>query len=168
MRTFREFMDHMEGCLRPGDMDHGPDIRKAQKVVPIFVMSVNKGAQTLPRNIFDPMKMMLNTLEGPMRCGNDDYLAHDRKSYWVIKKSQLDDYLPIDNPCQRLARQGWDAVMPNQPVRAWKIKRPFRVRTRRGIQESEPNGGMMVQKHSDPDDVWIVTFGNWDNYKVLE
>jgi hypothetical protein len=169
MRTFLEFVDQMEGCLRPESMPHGPDVRKAQKNVPIFVMTVEKGAQTLPRNIFDPMSMMLNTLEGPMQCGNQDYLAHDqKKAYWVISKDQLDDYLPIDNPCQRLASQGWDAVMPNQPVRAWKVKRPFRVRTRRGIQESEPNGGMMVQKLSDPDDVWIVNFDGWNNYNVLE
>jgi hypothetical protein len=167
MRTFLEFLDEMDGCLHPDHMEHGPDIRKAQKRTPIFVMTVDKAAQKLPRNIFDPIRMLVKTLEGMMRVGNQDCLAHDKKSYWVIGKDQLKDYLPIDNPCKRLARDGWDAVQPNEPVQAWKVKRPFRVRTRRGLQESEPNGGMMVQKLSDPNDVWIVNFDGWDKYDVL-
>jgi len=163
--------------LMPKDLDREPDIKEAIKKTAVWGIKVQDALDRalIASKILDPEGMVLDTLEGNVSVKPSDYILFQKKGkgkYWSVspktfenKFNKVDekDITDLD-----LVDEGWTEVIPKEPVQSWKIDEKFSVQASWGLQTSEENGGMLVQRIDDEDDVWICSFEDWKNYTVIE
>lgn len=158
-----------EEFLKPENLDRNPDIKKAIKQTPVFSMPFEEAVKKLPDNLLkeENSRYELQTLEGPRPVSNGDVILFQKKGkgkYWAVDAQTFQNgFLPANK-----SEDGWKVAFPKEPVRAWKVDRKFKVKVSWGEQESEENGGMLVQKIADPNDFWIASFEDFKNYTILE
>jgi hypothetical protein len=154
--------------LTPNDLQRGPDIKKAIKNTPVLSIPFEEAKNKLPLNILEEKNgnFVLYTLEGPRPLDKNDVILYQEKGkgkFWAVDQKTFEKGFANSGK----TKDGWKIVYPRDPVRAWKINRKFKVKVSWGEQESEDNGGMLVQKISNPEDYWIASFKDFENYTVL-
>jgi len=162
--------------MDPKDLDREPDIKEAIKKTPVWGIAVKDAVDRglIASKILDPDGMVLDTLEGDVDVKLSDIILFQKKGkgkYWSVSQKTFDEKFnktpEKDITDQDKVDEGWTEVIPKEPVQAWKIEK-FSVQASWGLQTSEDNGGMLVQRIDDKDDVWICSFEDWKNYTIIE
>ena len=163
--------------ITPKDLNRDPDIKEAIKETPVWGIVVKEALDRglIASKILDPEGMVLETLEGDVNVKPSDVILFQKKGkgkYWTVSKKTFDEKFnktsEKDITDQNKVDEGWTEVIPKELVQAWKIDEKFSVQASWGLQTSEDNGGMLVQRIDDKDDVWICSFEDWKNYTVIE
>ena len=157
--------------LSPENMSKDPEVNKAVKKTTVYAVPARHASKFLSSDILKDN--ILQTLEGPRPIKDDDIVLFQKKGkgkYWAVsselfKKGFL---LIVPDLDDELVKQGWTTYCPKDPVRAWVIPYQFKVKALWGDMESELQGGMLVQKHTDEKDIWIASFEDWGNYTILD
>ena len=157
--------------LTPETMNRPADVKYAIKKTIVFALPVSKAKGVLPKEVFDEVTMTLHTLEGYRTLKKDDTVLFQMKGkgkYWAVDKKTVEEGFTINEQVEntKMHEQGWEEMTPKDPVRAWKINHQFKVKTLWGEMISEAEGGMLVQKYTNPKDIWIASFEDWKNYSV--
>jgi len=162
--------------MKPSDLDREPDVKEAIKRTPVWGIVVRDALDKglIASKILDPDGMVLETLEGDVDVKPSDVILFQNKGkgkYWSVSKNTFDEKFnktsEKDITDQDKVDEGWTEAIPKEPVQAWKIDEKFSVQASWGLQTSEENGGMLVQR-IDEDDVWICSFEDWKNYTIIE
>ena len=161
--------------LTPKDLDRDPDVKEAIKKTPVWGIKVNDALRwnLIASKILDPDGMVLETLEGDVDVKPTDYILFQKKGkgkYWSVSSKTFEDkFIKQENITDKdLVDEGWIEVVPKEPVQAWKIDEKFSVQASWGLQTSENDGGMLVQRIDDEDDIWICSFDDWKNYTIIK
>ena len=98
----------------------------------------------------------VETLEGRLKAGRDDYLCRGIfGEHWPQKfQKLLEKYVPSD----KFDAEGWQRFDPKPeaaPVEAAPIETPFRVIAHWGELSGKAND-YVVRSTTDPSDIWIV------------
>jgi len=163
--------------LAPKDLDREPDIKEAIKNTPVWGISVRDALDDgiIASKILDPEGMVLKTLEGDVNVKTSDVILFQKKGkgkYWSVSQKTFDEKFNKISPKQitdiKKTDEGWTEAIPKEPVRAWEIDEKFSVQASWGLQTSEKNGGMLVQRIDDDEDIWICSLEDWKNYTIIE